>query len=95
MCTQGNCRKTIVWVSVDEKEEVVFRFGEVDGVQGEESDEPPHEESGLRPVGREFGLKYPAWLLDHGEILSMDLDDARGRLAMVMANGSVAVIEFV
>ena len=92
LCAQGNCRKTNAWVSVDDEERMVFRFAEVDCEVDYSSD--PSTDDGVPRVGREFGFPYPDWLLEQGEILSMDLDDSRGRMALSLANGSVAIFEF-
>ena len=93
LCTQGNCRKTSAWLSVDDEGRMVFRFAEVDSEAGDPS-EPPSAD-GVPRIGREFGFAYPNWLHEHGEVLSMDLDDSRGRMALTLASGSVAILEFV
>ena len=93
LCAQGNCRKTNAWVSVDDEGRVVFRFAEVDSEAKDPSD--PSTADGIPQVGREFGFLYPEGLLDSGDILSMDLDDSRGRMALTLASGTVAIFEFV
>lgn len=93
LCAQGNCRKTNAWVSVDDEGRMVFRFAEVDSEAKDPSD--ASTANGIPRVGREFGFLYPEWLGEYGEVLSMDLDDSRGRMALTLANGSVAIFEFV
>jgi hypothetical protein len=93
LCAQGNCRKTSAWISVDDNGRLVFRFAEVDCKA--EGPAGISAADGVPRVGRDFGFPYPRWLLEQGEILSMDLDDSRGRMALTLANGRVAIIEFV
>ncbi len=38
---------------------------------------------------------YPQWLGEHGQPVSLDMDDARGRMVLSMSDGTLAVIEFV
>ena len=93
LCAQGNCRKTNAWISVDDEDKMVFRFAEVDSEAKDSSD--ISDTDGVPRVGREFGFLYPDWLRENGEVLSMDLDDSRGRMGLTLANGSVAIFEFV
>jgi hypothetical protein len=46
-------------------------------------------------VGVCFTTEYPPWLDKHGDVLSMDMDDANGRLIMSMEDGALVVMEFV
>jgi hypothetical protein len=103
----GSACKTIAWMSrrlmtvdeVDDTEIPVFKFAEVDGDEWEATEQDVLTTSlGAiipRSVGKEFELEYPAWLADHGELLSMDLDDARGRLALSMSDRTIVILEFV
>ena len=47
------------------------------------------------PMGERFWTPYIQWLESHGPPLSLDMDDARGRIVILMSDGTLAVIEFV
>jgi hypothetical protein len=47
------------------------------------------------PMGAFLWTSYPQWLGEHDSPLSMDMDDARGRMVISMSDGTLAVIEFV
>lgn len=103
----GSAGKTIAWMShrlvpVDEGDDIEFpvlKFAEVDGDDWEATDgDGLATQIGalkVHSVGREFEVGYPEWLADHGELLSMDLDDSRGRLALSMSDKTVVILEFV
>lgn len=46
-------------------------------------------------MGEVFWTSYPQWLEKHGEPVSLDMDDSRGRMVLSMSDGTLAVIEFV
>ena len=46
-------------------------------------------------MGEVFFTSYPQWLGKHGEPVSLDMDDSRGRMVLSMSDGTLAVIEFV
>lgn len=104
----GSAGKTIAWMSHrlipvvggDNIELPVLKFAEVDGDDWVVADGDRHTAQLLcaldvHSVGREFEVKYPEWLAEHGELLSMDLDDSRGRLALSMSDKTVVILEFV
>ena len=106
----GSSGKTIAWKShrripVSEGDYIegpVLKFTEVDGDDWEAAEQTdklatstPLGATKVHSVGREFEVEYPQWLANHGELLSMDLDDARGRLALSMSDRTVVILEFV
>jgi len=65
------------------------------GASPGESTKEGEGEGESSPMGELFWTSYPQWLEKHGLPLSLDMDDARGRMGISMSDGTLAVIEFV
>ena len=97
--TLGNAKKNIAWITqhpVEEEGRGWMRFIEIVDVGN--ASQPPHAESDpgqSSHIGRTFRAVLPQWMEEHGLPLSMDMDDARGRLVCSLPGGALAVVEFV
>ena len=59
------------------------------------ANQPPHARNNLRWGGRIGSTLLPQWIMEYGLPLSIDMDDARGRLVCSLPGGALAVVEFV
>jgi len=96
--TLGNAKKHIAWITEHpvEGEEGWEKFIEV--VDVGHAGQPPHAEGDPGPggyIGSTSQNFLPQWIKEHGLPLSMDMDDARGRLVCSLPDGALAVVEFV
>lgn len=97
--TFGNAKKNIAWIieiPVEGEEDRWERFIEVIDVGN--AYQPPHAESDPGQsdhIGNTFRTLIPRWTAEYGLPLSIDMDDARGRLVCSLPGGALAVMEFV
>jgi len=97
--TLGNAKRNIAWISqhaVEGEERHWIELIEVVDVGN--ANQPPHAEddpgqSGY--IGSTFHTFLPRWITEYGLPLSIDMDDARGRLVCSLPGGALAVVEFV
>jgi hypothetical protein len=100
--TSENPKKNIAWIYWDQGDHYPgsswgvrnIAFADAGSVHSPpEAELKPEDHDGT--VGVYFTTKYPVHLDEHGMVLSMDMDDANGRLIMSMEDGTLAVMEFV
>jgi hypothetical protein len=97
--TLGNAKKNIAWIAelpVQPEEVGLEMFIEVVDVSS--ASQLPHTEGGAEQtgyIGSTFNTLLPQWIKEHGSPLSVDMDDARGRLVCSLRDGALGVIEFV
>lgn len=101
--TLGTAKKTIGILAIDlvrdriatprEYQRVIKLFDiKTGGTHGEITMDGEGKASSM---GELFCTSIPQWLAEHGQPLSLDMDDARGRMVLSMSDGTLAVIEFV
>ena len=101
--TLGTARKTVGYLAKEEGYDKLSRtitFNDVIKVLDVSSSGTYTETAGgggedEPAIGIVFSTAYPTLLERHGPPLSMDMDDARGRMAVSMSDGTLAIIEFV
>jgi len=91
--TLGNAKRNIAWISVGMEEGDWEELIEVVDVGN--ANQPPHARNNLRWGGRIGSTLLPQWIMEYGLPLSIDMDDARGRLVCSLPGGALAVVEFV
>jgi len=101
LCTLGTAKKTIgILANEIVRDPVTSRWYQqvikLLDISGDPHGETSMDEGGKEtPMGEDFWAPYPQWLEKHGSPVSLDMDDARGRMVISMSDGTLAVIEFV
>jgi len=101
LCTFGTAKKTIGILASDIARDPVTTRGYQQVIKLLDISGDPHGETTMggggkeTPMGEVFWAPYPKWLEKHGSPVSLDMDDARGRMVISMSDGTLAVIEFV